>query len=43
LPRAVAALRADHPGTAFELLPAIGEVEAILNVIADWLVAEIAR
>ena len=43
LPRIIDALRAEHPGTAFDLLPAIGEVDAVLDAISDWLASEIAR
>jgi sirohydrochlorin cobaltochelatase len=38
-PGMVAALRAAHPGVTLEVLPAIGEVDAVLRVMADWLVA----
>ncbi len=37
------AIRAAHPGVAIELLPAIGEVDAILAAISDWLVVAAAR
>lgn len=43
LPRLIDAMRADHPGTAIDLLSAIGDVDAILGAISDWLVSEIAR
>jgi sirohydrochlorin cobaltochelatase len=39
VPRLLDAARATHPGVEFTLLPAVGDVETILNAIADWLVA----
>ena len=36
-------IRAEHPGVAVNLLPAIGEVDAILAAISDWLVVAAAR
>lgn len=38
LPKILDALRVDHPGTTINLLPAVGDVDAILAAIADWLV-----
>ncbi|MBI4194412.1 MAG: CbiX/SirB N-terminal domain-containing protein [Betaproteobacteria bacterium] len=38
VPRLVAELRECHPHIALELLPAVGEVEAVLDAITDWLV-----
>jgi sirohydrochlorin cobaltochelatase len=38
LPKILDALRADYPATTLTLLPAIGEVDAVLTAIADWLV-----
>ena len=38
LPKILDALRADHAGTTITLLPAVGDVDAILGAIADWLV-----
>lgn len=38
VPKILEAIRADHPKIEITLLPAIGEVDAILNAIADWLV-----
>ena len=38
LPKILDALRADYPGTSLTLLPAIGDVDAILGAIAEWLV-----
>ena len=43
LPKILDALRADYPKTRIALLPAIGDVDAILDAIADWLVGAIAR
>jgi sirohydrochlorin cobaltochelatase len=43
LPRLLDAVRAQHAGVEFTLLPAVGDVETILNAIADWLVAELPR
>ena len=43
LPKILDALRGDHPGTEITLLPAIGDVDAILEAISDWLVSAIPR
>jgi len=43
LPKILDALRAEHPGVKIELLPAIGDVDAILEAIAGWLVGATAR
>ena len=43
LARILDAMRTDHPGTAIELLPAIGDVDAIIGAISDWLAGEITR
>ena len=43
LPRIIDALRTDHPGTEIKLLPPVGDVDAILNAISDWLVSATAR
>jgi len=43
LPKILDALRAEHPGVKIELLPAIGDVDAILGAIAGWLVGATAR
>ena len=43
LPKILDAIRAEHPGAAITLLPAIGEVDALLDAIADWLAAAAAR
>ena len=37
------AIRTEHPGVAIKLLPAIGEVDAILAAISDWLVVAVIR
>ena len=41
LPKILDALRGDHPGTEIVLLPAIGDVDAVLDAISDWLVSAI--
>jgi sirohydrochlorin cobaltochelatase len=38
LPKILDALRADYPKTRITLLPAIGDVDVVLDAIADWLV-----
>ena len=38
LPRMLDRLRRSHPTVAFALLPAIGEVDIILDAITGWLV-----
>ena len=38
VPKLLDAARAAHPGVEINLLPAVGDVETILNAIADWLV-----
>lgn len=43
LPKILDAIRADHRGTEITLLPAIGDVDTILDAIADWLVGATAR
>jgi len=43
LPKILDALRADHPGVTIGLLPAVGEVEPILEAISDWVVSAAAR
>ena len=37
------AVRAEHPGVRMTLLPALGETDAILDAISDWLVAAATR
>lgn len=39
LPKLLDSIRVRHAGVEFKLLPAVGDVDAILNAIADWLVA----
>ncbi len=43
LPKILDAIRGDHPGTEIVLLPAIGDVDAVLDAISDWLVSAILR
>ena len=43
LPKILDAIRGEHPGAEIALLPAIGDVDAILDAIADWLVVAAAR
>ncbi len=43
LPMILDAIRGEHRGTEITLLPAIGDVDAILDAISDWLVAATAR
>ena len=43
LPKILDTLRAAHPDTTLTLLPAIGDVDAILGAIADWLVGATAH
>ena len=43
LPKILAALRADYPQTTINLLPAIGDVDPVLEAIADWLVSATAH
>ena len=43
LPKLLDSLRAAHAGVEFTLLPAVGDVETILNAIAEWLVAALPR
>jgi sirohydrochlorin cobaltochelatase len=38
LPRLVDDLRARHPGTALTLTPPIGEADAVLEAIGEWVV-----
>jgi sirohydrochlorin cobaltochelatase len=37
LPRMLDELRGRHPGVTLEMLPALGEVDAVLDAISDWL------
>ena len=43
LPQILDALRSDHPHVAIELLPAIGDVESLLESISDWLVSAVSN
>jgi sirohydrochlorin cobaltochelatase len=43
LPKILDALRVEHQGVKIELLPAIGDVDAILEAIAGWLVGATGR
>ena len=42
LPKILDAMRDQHRDTQIRLLPAIGDVEAILDAIAEWLVGATA-
>ncbi len=42
LPNMLGALRADYPGVAIDLLPAIGDVAPLLEAISSWLVSAVA-
>ena len=42
LPKILDAIRAEHWGSEITLLPAIGEVDTILDAISDWLVSAAA-
>ena len=41
LPKILEALRASHAGVTINLLPAVGDIEAILEAIAGWLVGAV--
>jgi sirohydrochlorin cobaltochelatase len=43
LPKILDAIRAEHRGTEITLLPAIGDVDPIIDAIAQWLVGATAR
>jgi sirohydrochlorin cobaltochelatase len=43
LPKILDAIRAEHRGTEITLLPAIGDVDPVIDAIAQWLVGAIAR
>jgi sirohydrochlorin cobaltochelatase len=43
LPKILDALRVEHPQTTITLLPAIGDVDPVLEAIADWLVSATAQ
>ncbi|TAN72595.1 MAG: cobalamin biosynthesis protein CbiX [Gallionella sp.] len=40
LPELLAAIRQRHPDVAFQISPAIGEVDAVLRSLAGWVCAE---
>ena len=43
LPRLLDKLRRRHPALSFELLPAVGEVDAVLDSISGWLADALQR
>ena len=43
LPNMLGALRRDYPEVAINLLPAIGDVEPLLEAISEWLVSAVVR
>ena len=43
LPKLLDSIRAVHAGVEITVLPAVGDVETILNAIADWLVGALPR
>jgi sirohydrochlorin cobaltochelatase len=43
LPKILDAIRAEHRGTEITLLPAIGDVDPVIDAIAQWLVGATAR
>lgn len=43
LPKLLDSLRQRHPGISLELLPAVGEVEPVLDAVSDWLVNTVRR
>ncbi len=43
LPKLLDSIRAAHAGVEFTVLPAVGDVEIILNAIAEWLVGALQR
>jgi sirohydrochlorin cobaltochelatase len=42
VPKILATIRAAHPGVELTLLPAIGDVDPVLDAIAGWLVGATA-
>ena len=40
LPKLLSKVRQQHPELAFHISPAIGEVDAVLNRLADWVCVE---
>ena len=43
LPKILDAIQAEHRGAEITLLPAIGDVDAVLEAISDWLVSAMPR
>ena len=43
LRRMLDGLRDSHPAITLEVLPAVGEIEPVLNAISDWLVNSTRR
>jgi sirohydrochlorin cobaltochelatase len=43
VPKILDTIRASHPGVELTLLPAIGDVEPVLDAIAEWLVGATAH
>jgi sirohydrochlorin cobaltochelatase len=43
LPQLLAELRRRHPAIVLDLLPPVGEAEAVLDAISDWLVNTVQR
>jgi sirohydrochlorin cobaltochelatase len=43
LPKILDAIRGEHPGVEIVLLPAIGDVDAILDAISGWLMRAAAH
>ncbi len=41
IPRLIAEAQQRHPGVQLRLLPAVGEVDALLAAIGDWLVTNV--
>ena len=41
LPKILDAIRAEHRGAEITLLPAIGDVDAILDAVSDWLISAV--
>ncbi len=37
LPKILGAIRAEHPGIEITLMPALGEIDAVVDIIANWL------
>ncbi|MCE9640528.1 MAG: CbiX/SirB N-terminal domain-containing protein [Betaproteobacteria bacterium] len=42
LPKILDDIRAGHPGVELTLLPAVGDVDPVLDAITDWLVSATA-